>query len=68
MVKAQAKPASHQHTISNPTFSVTGALGPINNRNLSIKQLRDTIQDIYSQKIKFDKKCEDSKQSRETME
>ena len=37
-------------------------------RNLTIKQLRDTITDIYAQKIKFDKKCEDSKQCRETME
>ena len=26
------------------------------------------MHDIYAQKIKFDKKCEDSKQSRETME
>jgi hypothetical protein len=30
--------------------------------------LKDVIQDIYSQKIKFDKKCEESKQPRETME
>lgn len=33
-----------------------------------MKQLKDAIQDMYSQKIKFDKKCEDSKQPRETME
>lgn len=45
-----------------------GQLGPIQHRNLSLKQLKDTIQDMYSQKIKFDKKCEDSKQPRETME
>ena len=53
---------------SNPTFSMTVQLGPIKMRNLTIKQLKDTVQGIYAQKIKFDKKCEDSKQCRETME
>jgi hypothetical protein len=43
-------------------------VGLIQHRSLSLKQLKDTIQDIYSQKIKFDKKCEDSKMPRETME
>ena len=43
-------------------------MGPIQQRTLSLKQLKDTISDIYSQKIKFDKKCEDSRQPRETME
>lgn len=33
-----------------------------------MKQLKEIINDIYSQKIKFDKKCETLKQSRETME
>lgn len=47
---------------------VSSKLGQIQYRHLSVKQLRDTILDIYSQKIKFDKKCEDSKQPRETME
>ena len=45
-----------------------GGIGQIQHRHLSLKQLKDTIQDMYSQKIKFDKKCEDSKQPRETME
>ena len=37
-------------------------------RVLTLKQLKDTIQDMYAQKIKFDKKCEDAKVPRETME
>jgi len=43
-------------------------MGPIKHRNLNLKQLKETIADMYSQKIKFDKKCEDSRQPRETME
>jgi hypothetical protein len=37
-------------------------------RILCLKQLKDVIQDIYSCKIKFDRKCEALKQPRETME
>lgn len=43
-------------------------IGQVQQRTLTLKQLKDTIQDMYSQKIKFDKKCEDSKMARETME
>lgn len=35
---------------------------------LTLKQLRDTITDMYTQKVKFDKKCEENKMPRETME
>ena len=51
-----------------PEAKVAGSLGPLQHRNLTLKQLKDTIQDMYSQKIKFDKKCEDSHQARESME
>ncbi len=37
-------------------------------RVLTLKQLKDTIQDMYSQKVRFDKKCEENKLARETME
>ena len=37
-------------------------------RVLTLKQLRDTISDMYAQKVKFDKKCEENKMPRETME
>jgi hypothetical protein len=33
-----------------------------------LKQLRDTIADIYQCKVKFDKKCEENRQPKETME
>ena len=35
---------------------------------LTLKQLKDTITDMYAQKVKFDKKCEDSHVPKETME
>jgi hypothetical protein len=37
-------------------------------RNLSLKQLKDIIQDIYEKKLKYDLKCEEDKLPRETME
>ena len=43
-------------------------LGLTTSRNLSLKQLKEVINDIYTSKIKFDKKCEALKQPRETME
>jgi uncharacterized protein YqfB (UPF0267 family) len=43
-----------------PTFSVLSQLGPIKDRNLTLKQLKETINDIYTSKVKFDKKCEES--------
>ena len=39
-----------------------------NTRTLSLRQLRDLINDIYAQKTKFDQKCEESHLPRETME
>jgi hypothetical protein len=35
---------------------------------LTLKQLKDTITDMYAQKVKFDKKSEDSHVPKETME
>lgn len=35
---------------------------------LPLKQLKDIIQDIYSQKVKYDIKCNDSQLPLETME
>jgi hypothetical protein len=51
--------------------SATTAISIIANqpqRVLTLRQLRDLINDIYSQKTKFDQKCEDNKLPRETME
>lgn len=46
----------------------TQPIGRTQTRTLTLKQLKDTIQDMYAQKVKFDKKCEESKAPRETME
>lgn len=39
-----------------------------NIRNLSQKQMREIIDEIYASKSKFDQKCAENKQPRETME
>ena len=43
-------------------------IGKVRSRVLTLKQLTDLIQDMYTQKVKFDKKCQDNKLSRETVE
>lgn len=37
-------------------------------KELTLRQLRDLISDIYVQKAKYDRKCMENKQSKETME
>ena len=37
-------------------------------RELSLRQLKDIIQDIYVQKLKYDQKCLESKPAKETLE
>jgi Ca2+-binding EF-hand superfamily protein len=44
--------------------SITQLIG----RSLTLKQLKDVIEEIYASKTKFDQKCSDSKMPRETME
>ena len=41
---------------------------PVPVKILPLKQLKDTIQDIYAQKIKYDLKCRESRLPIETME
>ncbi len=36
-------------------------VGPTTTRTLTLKQLKDLINDIYNQKVKYDLKCEESK-------
>lgn len=43
-------------------------IGKTQNRVLTLRQLKDTITDMYAQKVKFDKKCVDNKVSKETLE
>jgi len=37
-------------------------------KDLTLKQLKEVIEDIYACKIRFDEKCRETKQARETME
>lgn len=46
----------------------TGVVGPTQARTLTLKQLKDHIQDMYLQKQKFDEKCNENKLPKETME
>ena len=39
-----------------------------NSRELTLKQLTDAIEEIYTSKVKFDEKCYDNRQPRETMD
>lgn len=45
-----------------------GSLGPVQSRMLTLKQLKEVINDIFLQKQKFDRKCRDSGQALETLE
>ena len=47
---------------------MAGPIGPTQQRSLTLNQLKDVVNDIYQQKIKFDKKCEENALPRETME
>lgn len=43
-------------------------IGPMNSRVLTVKMMKDIINEIYSSKVEFDKKCMENKLPRETME
>lgn len=55
-------------TQSRKFNKLQGQVGKTHQRTLTLKQLKDIIQDIYQQKVKYDQKCEESKLPRETME
>jgi len=61
----QLRPSTQK---SHSKKRLTGPVGQTQNRALTLKQLKDTINDMYAQKIKFDKKCEENHLPRETME
>ena len=52
----------------NYQSSSTAPIGRTQNRVLTEKQLKDTIVDIYAQKVKFDKKCQENRVGKETLE
>jgi hypothetical protein len=57
-----------EQTISRPASSIAQTKTHMTNRVLTLRQLRDVIHDIYASKSKFDQKCEEHHQPRETME
>ena len=48
--------------------NMNAPIGRTQNRILTLKQLKDTIQDMYAQKVKFDKKCSENRVGKETLE
>lgn len=68
----RAAPASghplFRGTQSRKYNKLAGPVGKTNVRTLTLKQLKDVINDIYAQKLKYDQKCVESKLPRETME
>ena len=55
-------------SVSIPSGGISAIIGPNQQRVLSLKQLKDLINDMYNSKTKFDMKCEEGKQAKETME
>lgn len=55
-------------TQSRKYNKLSGPVGKTHARSLTLKQLKDVINDIYAQKLKYDQKCVESKLPRETME
>ncbi|CAD8107064.1 unnamed protein product [Paramecium sonneborni] len=53
---------------SKQSQNITSVPQQINVRHLTLKQLKDVINEIYESKQKFDQKCAESKLPRETME
>ena len=49
-------------------MSSTANIGQTQQRSLSLKQLKEIIEEIYASKVKFDQKQFDNKLPRETME
>lgn len=49
-------------------FNSTGGSGKSSGKVLSLRQIKDVIEEIYASKVKFDEKCTDGKLPRETME
>jgi hypothetical protein len=61
------------HEVVNKTKHVNqshnhSTVGPVGSRVLTIKMMKDIINEIYASKVDFDKKCLENKMPRETME
>lgn len=69
MSRDEAPPGSAAAIFKGTTNKkIHGPVGKTHARTLTLKQLKDIINDIYAQKVKYDQKCEEAKLPRETME
>jgi len=59
---------SNVNNTPGPNEGKNASIGRVQTKTLTLKQLKDTIQDMYSQKVKFDKKCTENKVGKETLE
>lgn len=66
--KQNAEAALSTSSIKVNNTSHSKSFTQLATRTLTLKQLKDVIDEIYASKEKFDKKCADGKMPRETME
>jgi hypothetical protein len=59
---------NHNETLNKTKLGGNVVIGPTGSRVLTIKMLKDIINEIYASKVEFDKKCMENKMPRETME
>jgi len=62
-----SSPESRPRNAGRKSSSETGN-GADNVRDMTLKQLLDTIQALYDSKTEFDRKCEEARQPKETMQ
>lgn len=56
------------NSISKTKVGSNVIIGPVGSRVLTIKMMKEIINEIYTSKVDFDKKCMENKMPRETME
>src|SRR3989338_10214371 len=65
MLKGAQSPST---SLSSNNFKLSQVMVNVNTKSLTLRQLKDLIDEIYTSKQKFDEKCSESKLPRETME
>ncbi|MFM7859559.1 MAG: hypothetical protein ACKO96_48445, partial [Flammeovirgaceae bacterium] len=59
---------SGQQFFENTQKGKATMIGPVGSKVLTKKQMKEVIDEIYASKTSFDKKCQEAKMPRETME
>jgi hypothetical protein len=60
--------SSNQQFFENTQKGKSTVVGPVGSKVLTKKQMKEVIEEIYASKTSFDKKCQEAKMPRETME